>query len=192
MCEAGEIVVPGNYGSPVVADWDGDGLLDLLVGAGDGSVSWYRNKGSRTKPLLAKTQTLVAAPKKEEPRGDRARICVTDWNLDGRPDLLLGDFGGRFEKKLTEQDNQEKARRKQEQSRLLKEWAGVYRQVKTMSSQKADSEAKAKILAARLRDLKATLAGINRKREFAQRSELAIKPGLQYHGRVWLFLRKGD
>src|SRR5262249_1308531 len=39
---------------PVAADWDGDGLLDLIVGWGDGSVVWYRNLGSRTEPKLAK------------------------------------------------------------------------------------------------------------------------------------------
>jgi hypothetical protein len=35
---------------PVAADWDGDGLLDLIVGWGDGSVVWYRNVGSRREP----------------------------------------------------------------------------------------------------------------------------------------------
>jgi len=46
---------------PVVADWDGDGLLDLIVGCGDGSVMWYRNVGTKTKPQLAKGVALVKA-----------------------------------------------------------------------------------------------------------------------------------
>src|SRR5262249_46283982 len=38
---------------PFAADWYGAGRLDLLVGAGDGSVWLYRNTGTRTNPQLA-------------------------------------------------------------------------------------------------------------------------------------------
>ena len=38
--------------APVAADWDGDGVLDLLVGAEDGSVVWYRNAGTPRAPKL--------------------------------------------------------------------------------------------------------------------------------------------
>ena len=38
--------------APVVADWDGDGKPDLLVGAEDGSVVWHRNVGARGAPKL--------------------------------------------------------------------------------------------------------------------------------------------
>src|SRR5437868_8071022 len=33
-----------------VADWDGDGLADLIVGCGDGSVIFYRNIGTAKEP----------------------------------------------------------------------------------------------------------------------------------------------
>jgi hypothetical protein len=96
-----EIVVPGGDAGPCVADWDGDGLLDLIVGCGDGSVIFYRNIGTAREPKLAEGQVLIPPGKieydpekipKEPTRGVRAKVCVVDYNGDGLPDLLVGDL----------------------------------------------------------------------------------------------------
>lgn len=89
--------------TPVVVDWDGDGRWDLLSGGADGAVFWFRNVGEADRPEFAKALAIV--PKHEgngysevlgageAPRpGIRSQIAVADWNGDGKPDLLLGDF----------------------------------------------------------------------------------------------------
>jgi len=99
LMAGGQPVRVSSRAGPCVADWDGDGDLDLLVGADDGSVSLFRNTGSRKSPELAAAVQLVPpgdgssgtqAPK-EVHRGTRSKICVADWNGDGKLDLLLGD-----------------------------------------------------------------------------------------------------
>ena len=97
------IVADGGYAGPFVADWDGDGKLDLVVGCGSGRVVWYRNIGSAGHPVLAEGITLVDplpanfARDKELLRnpnrsGQNAKVCVCDWNGDGLPDLVVGDY----------------------------------------------------------------------------------------------------
>lgn len=81
------------------ADWDGDGLRDLIVGSESGEVRWYRNTGANDAPRYAAGALLVAAgnssyePEGSIPKGPgmRAKVHVTDWDDDGRVDLLVGD-----------------------------------------------------------------------------------------------------
>lgn len=97
----GRPVRVGGRAGPYVADWDGDGDLDLLVGEENGSVTLFRNTGSAKSAVLAAGVQLVPPGRVEygpqastQPqRGNRAKICVADWNGDGRPDLLVGDYG---------------------------------------------------------------------------------------------------
>ena len=97
---AGEDLAVSGDAGPWTCDWDGDGQRDLLVGASDGSVTWYRNLGEEGQPRLAAGEILVAAVgsqwgenlPKGPTRGQRAKVCTTDWNGDGLLDLLLGDY----------------------------------------------------------------------------------------------------
>jgi FG-GAP-like repeat len=81
--------------NPVLADWDGDGLRDLILGVSEwSSDSWGRggvylclNVGTKRAPKFGPPQLLVAD---KDPRRTTG-ICVADWNGDGRPDLIAGD-----------------------------------------------------------------------------------------------------
>jgi hypothetical protein len=209
--EAGGQPIKGPHhgdAQPVAADWDGDGLLDLIVGWGDGSVVWYRNVGSRTQPKLAKGVTLVPAapspnyddnapPSRDAKPGVRAKVCVVDWNGDGRLDLLVGDFGGIYGEKanLSEQDQkieQEANRQMQELQKQMQPFYDEYAK-RLKASAKGDNAAQDR----RERQQKAKEV-LNQKefqalqKEMQQVTEAARKfrrPPL-YQGHVWLYLRK--
>lgn len=97
------------YTNPWVADWDLDGKLDLIVNDIWGAVHWYRNVGTRQRPLLAPAQPVEVEwrgtpPKPEwnwwEPKGKqlvtqwRTTPRVVDWDRDGLPDLVMLNHQG--------------------------------------------------------------------------------------------------
>lgn len=67
------------------ADWDGDGLVDLVTGAFGGNLVWYRNEGGKDAPKFKSGQPFfdISLAYNSQPR-------IVDFNQDGYPDLLLG------------------------------------------------------------------------------------------------------
>ncbi|HZU97358.1 MAG TPA: FG-GAP-like repeat-containing protein [Planctomycetota bacterium] len=175
--------VEGDAG-PFVADWDGDGLPDLIVGAGDGSVTFFKNTGTREKPVLAKGEVLVPPSTMDwehapgEPRpGVRAKVCVVDWNGDGRLDLLVGDYA-HLKPKLPDFTPEQKAEHeklKAELAELEKKWEEGYERIT-----KAKDDAESKKLSDELRPVRERLSAIRAK----------LPPESESHGWVWLYARK--
>jgi len=94
-----------------VADWDKDGLLDLLLNSILGEVVWLRNIGTRTAPRLAAPRPIEVEWKGPPPalawgwRKPAGKALLTQWrttpvvfdfNRDGLPDLAMLDHEGYF------------------------------------------------------------------------------------------------
>jgi len=84
---------PGSVVSPCVVDFNSDGKKDLLVGASNGNVFYYENKGTDAAPLFNGNIKLQAGGGIIYV-GSYARPTVADWDNDGTTEVLIGDDGG--------------------------------------------------------------------------------------------------
>jgi hypothetical protein len=188
--------------APVVADWDGDGKLDLIVGAEDGSVVWYRNVGTAKEPELEAARTLI--PKSPLGWGDddrrqagdwgiRVKLCVVDWNGDGRLDILLGDRCGGFRGRpaQTEQEEAEERRANDKLPGLRQLWAETFQAYRRL--QEATESVRSATQERREQDLDKLRDQLRRLKDemvVVQQIQSRYQPRYQAHGFVWLFLRK--
>ena len=91
------------------ADWDGDGLPDILLNSILGEVVWLHNTGTRTQPRLSPPQPIEVEWNGSPPalawgwRKPQGKALLTQWrttplifdfNKDGLPDLAMLDHEG--------------------------------------------------------------------------------------------------
>lgn len=97
------------YTTLSVADWDGDGLKDIIINSIWGKVEWYKNIGTPTHPRLDKPQPVKVKWEGKTPKPDwvwwrpakntlvtqwRTTPFAIDWNKDGLMDLIMLDPSG--------------------------------------------------------------------------------------------------
>ncbi|MFY0653813.1 MAG: VCBS repeat-containing protein [Cyclobacteriaceae bacterium] len=97
------------YTTLSVADWDGDGLRDVIVNSIWGKVLWYKNVGEKQKPKLGTARPVQVDWPGEIPKPKwnwwspqpnelstqwRTTPVAIDWNQDGLMDLVMLDHEG--------------------------------------------------------------------------------------------------
>lgn len=74
--------------SPVLVDWDEDGLLDIFANGSNNRAYIYRNSGTPQVPNFStKTEVLIAGSSIDY---NRQHFQIADLNKDGKKDLIYG------------------------------------------------------------------------------------------------------
>ncbi|MEW5759283.1 MAG: VCBS repeat-containing protein [Candidatus Thermoplasmatota archaeon] len=89
--EKGDLIDVGDWATPTVADWDEDGLKDLIIGEESGYVNLYLNINSS---LTLKIRRFNCHNHLDNTYGIASVPSVVDWNNDGNKDLILASTDG--------------------------------------------------------------------------------------------------
>lgn len=109
LMENGDLYA-GSLPVPTVADWNGDGALDIVAGNSEGRLLFFRNYGTNAAPAFGRAEYLTS---------DGEEICfragyyevqgpfeaawgylcpvVFDWDGDGVQDIVFSGNEGKFE-----------------------------------------------------------------------------------------------
>ena len=181
----------GGDAAPTVADWNADGIPDLLVGDGGGQVMLYCGTRRMKNGTPRLTAGRVLVPGGNGVTGSRMKLCVTDFNGDGKLDLLAGDivFNAQPARSLTREEVKQQA----EATRNFQQASMEYERAVTeaMGEQglvgRSAAEIQRKRLAAenvpKVKELRA-------KYDEALEAMQKFQPRTQYHGYVWFFARQ--
>jgi|GEM_PF-1549357 len=81
------IIDVGNNATPIVCDWNNDGMKDLLVGCSSGEIRLFLNTTSDINPIFD-TPTTINLPFSCDVK--ETSPCIIDYNKDYKKDLIIG------------------------------------------------------------------------------------------------------
>ena len=81
--------------SPNIADFDGDGDLDLVCGEFLDKLTYFQNKGTRSAPEYAEGRYLTDGKERIHMDLEMLQVVALDWDKDGDTDLIVGQEDGR-------------------------------------------------------------------------------------------------
>jgi hypothetical protein len=182
--EKGDVLIPGRDIMIKVADWDGDGLWDIVAGNSTGGVYWLRNEGQKGKPIFDEAKKLVNDSLSNAPFGDetvrpgtRVQVSVGDHNGDGLPDLLMGDYHNQTVKG-TEFTPETRAR----YNELMTEYRKISEELDALPKKKDEGNDETPSDPER--------AELEARRDKIIKEMSEVRPKSLRHGWVWLFERR--
>jgi hypothetical protein len=202
--EAGGAPLEAHDGGPCVADWDGDGDGDLLVGRDDGSVSLFRaayRDGAKT-PELSAGETIAKADGRGEEGSMRAKPCVGDWNDDGKPDLFVGDFYSRPlpDPELSEEQAAKKAKLENQLGELTQKVNKIWNRIERDALRKMGLDPEGECpdersdewyeLSDEMMEQDEEYQKISKEMDELNEELRPLRGGRAYAGQVWLYLRR--
>ncbi|UCG70447.1 MAG: VCBS repeat-containing protein, partial [Thermoplasmata archaeon] len=84
----------GDFATPVFADMDSDGDLDLTGGSQDGSLYYYENVGMRNRPIFVEDPEFYSSLSEGLSGVTRTSLAPVDWDSDFDYDLIVGNSDG--------------------------------------------------------------------------------------------------
>ena len=93
--EAGNVTGSGHT-RMATTDWNGDGLVDLILGENYGHILVMLNSGTPENPRFGEQKFVLGSDGLPIDAGISASPHVVDWDADGREDLLVGTHWNRL------------------------------------------------------------------------------------------------
>jgi hypothetical protein len=185
--------------TPIVRDWNGDGLFDILCGGSKGGVYYYENIGKRGEPVFGLADMLIeqlssASTGKDSygPRnvptidgkpacpGTGYHIDAVDYDRDGDLDLLVGGQSY-FKQKI----KQLTAEEKKELESISKQRAELQKTMQKFMKEDADEESIKQLYEA------PEFQKLSKKMGELYQASNKISPSPRAANHVWLFRNKG-